>query len=195
MKLNKYTTNVNWLAALEKSKIFANNLRKSNIEGYLASPTKCKRCNIILEYDKRINAYCSRRCSALNRKLPFSKKCLVCDILIPNSIDCCSRTCDTQYKYLEYIRDWKLGIKSGLGTSGVVTQTIKKYLREKYNNKCCLCGWAKINIHTNKVPLVADHIDGNWKNNTEDNLQLICSNCDSLQSTYEIGRASCRERV
>jgi hypothetical protein len=32
--------------------------------------------------------------------------------------------------------------------------------------------------------LVADHIDGNWRNNVESNLQLICSNCDALSPTY-----------
>ena len=32
--------------------------------------------------------------------------------------------------------------------------------------------------------LVADHIDGDWRNNVENNLRLICPNCDSLTSTY-----------
>ena len=47
-----------------------------------------------------------------------------------------------------------------------------------------MCGWAEINIKTGKVPLVADHIDGNWRNNTEENLRLVCPNCDSLSPTY-----------
>jgi hypothetical protein len=32
--------------------------------------------------------------------------------------------------------------------------------------------------------LVADHIDGNWRNNTEENLRLLCPNCDSLTHTF-----------
>ncbi len=32
--------------------------------------------------------------------------------------------------------------------------------------------------------LVSDHIDGNWRNNIENNLRLICPNCDSLTHTY-----------
>ena len=40
------------------------------------------------------------------------------------------------------------------------------------------------NPKTGKVPLVADHIDGNWQNNIEENLRLICPNCDSLSPTY-----------
>lgn len=67
---------------------------------------------------------------------------------------------------------------------GLVSDSIKRYLREKYNNKCCLCGWFKINPKTGVAPLVADHIDGNWQNNSEGNLHLICPNCDALSPTY-----------
>ena len=66
----------------------------------------------------------------------------------------------------------------------MVSRYVKRYLREKFNNKCCLCGWAEINISTGQIPLVADHIDGNWRNNIDSNLRLICPNCDSLLPTY-----------
>ncbi len=77
-----------------------------------------------------------------------------------------------------------MGNVSGLQGHGVVSRYVKRYLRKKYENKCCLCEWSKVNIVTGSVPLVADHIDGNWHNNTEDNLRLICPNCDSLTATY-----------
>ena len=64
------------------------------------------------------------------------------------------------------------------------TSYIEKYLKRKFRNKCCLCSWSKINIKTGKVPLVADHIDGNWRNNIEINLRLICPNCDALNPTF-----------
>ena len=47
-----------------------------------------------------------------------------------------------------------------------------------------MCSWSEINQKTGLVPLVADHIDGNWRNNTESNLRLLCPNCDSLTPTY-----------
>ncbi len=77
-----------------------------------------------------------------------------------------------------------MGKEHGLQRLGVVSIHVKRYLREKYGNKCCLCGWAQINPKTQIVPLVADHIDGNWRNNIESNLRLVCPNCDSLSPTY-----------
>lgn len=96
----------------------------------------------------------------------------------------CSNACQFIYQHERYIADWKAGKIQGLQRLGVVSIHIKRYLREKYDNKCCLCGWAKVNQKTGIIPLVADHIDGNWRNNTESNLRLICPNCDSLSPTY-----------
>jgi hypothetical protein len=61
---------------------------------------------------------------------------------------------------------------------------VKRYLREKYFNSCSICGWSQIHPVTGEAPLVADHIDGNWRNNAEENLRLLCPNCDALTPTF-----------
>jgi hypothetical protein len=96
----------------------------------------------------------------------------------------CSNACQIEYQYQSYIKSWKAGEKKGLQGLGIVSGHIKRYLRRKFKNRCCLCGWAKVNLKTGQVPLVADHIDGDWRNNIESNLRLLCPNCDALTSTY-----------
>ena len=53
-------------------------------------------------------------------------------------------------------RKMEKGELNGLQISGIVTTYVKRYLREKYGDKCCLCGWSKINVKSGVVPLVAD---------------------------------------
>lgn len=96
----------------------------------------------------------------------------------------CSNSCQFCFQRSILINRWKAGEITGLSNLGLVSRPVKLYLREKFANKCCLCGWSQINPKTGLVPLVADHIDGNWRNNREENLRLICPNCDSLNPTY-----------
>ena len=113
------------------------------------------------------------------------KKCLFCGKETPRAgYKYCSNACQMEYQYESYVKKWRDGEVNGLQSIGVVSGYIKRYLRRKFGNKCCLCGWSKINLKTGQVPLVADHIDGNWRNNIESNLRLICPNCDSLTPTY-----------
>jgi hypothetical protein len=120
----------------------------------------------------------------MNPKKP-RPKCPVCgEEPFRSSYKYCSNACQHEFQYRTFIDKWKCGEVRGLNSMGLVSDSVKRYLREKYENKCCLCGWSKINPKTGVAPLVADHIDGNWKNNCESNLRLICPNCDALSPTY-----------
>ncbi|MCX6727717.1 MAG: HNH endonuclease signature motif containing protein [Candidatus Saccharibacteria bacterium] len=98
----------------------------------------------------------------------------------------CSNQCQADYQYSEYVKQWKQGIKNG--ERGIETKGLSKHLYrfliDKYGNRCSLCGWEKINPITGKVPVEIDHIDGDSKNNKENNLQLICPNCHSLTPSF-----------
>lgn len=87
-------------------------------------------------------------------------------------------------KYTRYIERWKQGLETGMRGKTSISKHIKRYLFEKYNNACMKCGWCKRNPYTNLIPLEVEHIDGNYLNNKEDNLYLLCPNCHSLTSTY-----------
>ena len=105
----------------------------------------------------------------------------------------CSQTCKIKAgadrkgettKYRNYIEKWKAGLVSGMRGKTAISKYIRRYLFEKYDNKCCECGWSKINIYTGTIPLEIEHIDGDHTNNKEENLKLLCPNCHSLTPTF-----------
>lgn len=111
--------------------------------------------------------------------------CVNCGKKILNKKKFCNNHCQKEYQYKEYIKNWKEGKVDGIRGEYQISMYIKTYLFKKYNNKCARCGWGEINTYTNKIPLEIEHIDGNYKNNNEENLILLCPNCHSLTSTYK----------
>ena len=98
-------------------------------------------------------------------------------ILLKNS-------CQHKYTNNKFIEDWLRGEDVGSINSNV-SDRIRQYLFERYNNKCSKCGWGEINPITKRPPLEVEHIDGNSENNSNDNLTLLCPNCHSLTTTYK----------
>jgi hypothetical protein len=96
----------------------------------------------------------------------------------------CNTHCQKEVQYKRYIERWKQGLETGLSGKYQISEHIRRYLKDKYGNKCSKCGWYGVNPVTNKVPLEIEHIDGNYLNNNEDNLDLLCPNCHSLTPTY-----------
>lgn len=97
----------------------------------------------------------------------------------------CSNFCQQEYKYKQWIDEYKKDNSIAKSTIwGQIPKYLRRYIFDKFENKCCECGWSKINPYTNTLPLEIDHIDGDSSNNSEENLRLICPNCHSLTSTY-----------
>ena len=112
-------------------------------------------------------------------------KCINCNKEIKNKNKYCSVKCQKEYEYMNFIKKWKEGETSGMRGEYQLSMHIKTYLLEKYNNQCARCGWGETNQYTGKIPLEIEHIDGNYKNNKEENLIVLCPNCHSLTSTYK----------
>jgi hypothetical protein len=125
------------------------------------------------------------------------KACKYCGEAIPNANTYCDNTCQVEFQHKKYITEWKLGNKKGSkGKTLAISNHVRKYLRNRCENKCEMCGWNKVNPYTNMVPLEVDHIDGDASNCKEENLRMICPNCHSLTPTFRNtgGRKSARQR-
>jgi hypothetical protein len=103
----------------------------------------------------------------------------------------CNYKCHKKFQLDKFIAKWKNGEEQ---KSVNVSGYIRRYLFAKHNNSCSECGWSKINQHTGKIPLEIDHVDGNYKNNIEENLRLICPSCHSLTPTYKGANKGGRDR-
>ena len=141
--------------------------------------------------DQMLRIYCSHSCAAIesNKKRKKNKKkektCLNCNNKINIKQKYCCKKCQNDYQHKQYISKWKNGEIDGMVGNIQISNHIRKYLFKKYDNKCSRCGWNEINEFTKKKPLEVEHIDGNYKNNLEENLTLLCPNCHSLTKTYK----------
>ena len=189
-----------------KEFIEENNIDTSHIKSrvtkskYEENPKKCKFCGKIIPYEKRVNDFCSHSCAASfnnvgivrnGEALPEHSYCLNCGKEITRGNKYCNNTCRAEYERKEYIKRWKAGEESGTIGADDIATAVKVYLRTKYNNSCQYCGWHEVNPYTGLVPLQIHHIDGNCKNNKEENLQLLCPNCHSLTENFGSRNKNC----
>lgn len=186
------TENENWQKNQEKLKKKWEEQRKNRIEEYYKNPILCKYCNEPIQYEKNIKRrkFCSQSCgAAFNnkgvRRNHKERNCLNCGIKIVYPCrKFCKHSCQQEFRYSEYIKKWKSGEIDGTYDGESMSGNIRRYIKEKYNHKCRICGWAKMNIYSNSVPLHIDHINGDCTDNREENLDLLCPSCHSLTSTY-----------
>lgn len=173
-------------------------LWENGIYSHLISPLVTRKCiNSKCELFFQIKPhdpkkFCSKKCASTvnNQKrkgFRIKVRCLSCGgIPNRNIYKYCSNKCQQDFEYSEFIKRWQQGLATG--SIGVTTKTlsgyIRRYLFQKYQEKCSLCGWDKKHPLTQHVPVEIDHIDGDSDNNKEENLRLICPNCHSLTTSF-----------
>lgn len=154
--------------------------RKNNIIEYNKTPKKCKLCDISIEYDKRVNNFCSHSCSASynNKRLP-ERFCKLCKNILDRDQ---KNYCNIQH-YTEYTHKKNVG----LIILGKINnpRILRDYLIEKYGRYCFIC--KRKTWRGKEVPLDLDHIDGDYTNNFPKNLRLLCLNCHGQTPTYKAG--------
>lgn len=114
------------------------------------------------------------------------KNCKNCGTVLKNNRSFfCSSKCFSEYQEKEYIKRWQNGTENGLKGKYGISNYIRNFLLKKNGCKCQQCGWGEVNKFTGKVPLEIHHKDGNYLNNAEENLMILCPNCHSLTETYK----------
>lgn len=181
------------LLGSKKAKEIIRKMKVERIEKYNINPKLCSKCRKPLPYEKRNNKYCSHSCSAQNNNLGVCRTgrkpmqvCLHCGNKFKSNAEYfCSRECGNQYTWEQWCKKTEtLGYFEGYteNRSGTNVLRAKRYLLQKQNGGCNICGistWRE-----KPVPFVLDHKDGNPANWNIENTQVICRNCDGQLDTY-----------
>ena len=117
------------------------------------------------------------------------RHCVGCGnvLVLRHKIKFCSNQCQADYQHLRWVEFWKNGkVHGNIGiTARNISTHLRRYLIDKFKNRCSICGWNERHPVTGVVPLEIDHTDGNSENNKENNLKLLCPNCHALTPFYK----------
>jgi len=153
---------------------------------YASNPKLCRFCGHPLTFEKRKLTYCSRSHSAMfnNRGVRRHEKlhfCIVCGKKFNrHNRGYCSKECELTYKKQQNICRFQTRARKGLPIDGKI---IRAYLLNTRPHVCEDCGLETWN--NEEIPLDSHHKDGNSKNNSDENLGLICPNCHAQTDTYK----------
>jgi|SRR5581483_3466345 len=147
----------------------------------------CNNCG--QNFERNYGKFCSRSCAATYNNSMYPKRglgrylpCAMCGKKRGSGKKYCSRRCQHEFAYKQFIQDWINGKNQG-GTDAGVSDHIKRYLRAEQNGRCAICGLDE--WRGSPIPLVCDHINGDPYDHMPDNVRLICGNCDMQLPTYK----------
>lgn len=171
-----------------KDKISFSLKKRYKLKGKEKQKKYCLNCG--KELIKGQKKYCSLKCTAQKRKEGYKKhfekqKCLYCgeSFIGLNDRKYCSIQCDSAHKKENIIKLFLSG-EYYINGNNNIPSTIRKYLFDKANYKCELCGYEGYNLKTGNTILQIHHKDGNSGNNKPDNLIVLCPNCHAKTENY-----------
>lgn len=98
----------------------------------------------------------------------------------------CSNKCQGEFLTKVKIASWLSGEEQGwTGKTAQLKGFVRKYLFEERGTACSKCGWDKRH-DDGSILTEIDHVDGDAKNCSPDNLQILCPNCHSLTPTFRV---------
>jgi hypothetical protein len=112
------------------------------------------------------------------------KQCLNCGCEIPNRNVYCNNKCQFAYQRKNIFKSLEENNFERYTRCDTIHEITKKYLIEKFGEKCMLCEWDKANEYTGIVPIQINHIDGDPHNHDLSNVELLCPNCHSLTKFF-----------
>lgn len=155
----------------------------------------CEQCSKEFVVKWQNQRFCSRSCSATanNPKRAKPVLCLACRTVLPRrNTKYCGTGCQKEYNYAQWEKEY-LANFSVAGDS----RRLKQFLTRHRGYQCSHCGISKWN--GKDLVLDLEHINGDSKDNSPENLELLCPNCHSQTPTYKgrnkgNGRHSRRQR-
>ena len=191
--MSKCKINENWILAQQKTREYSKKEKQLRIDVYNLNPTRCLTCESPFSYEKRKNKFCNHSCAAKHNNIGVTRhknensvrldNCLCCNTPLSNRCRIyCNTKCQKSHEYNKFITLWLSGLI--IITSEQRIGYIRKYLFDKYDSKCSICGWNSINPSSGKCPLNVEHINGIASDNSPSNLTLLCPNCHSLTPTF-----------
>lgn len=158
-------------------------IEKKRREEYEENPKKCKKCGNNISYKMRKGTFCSRSCANGRKHTEDSKKNISKGV--SNWAKNNKEKKKEQSKKLigkKHTEETKKRISSKLQ---IYPTDLLKLKRKLVTNetKCELCNESGIKAN-GKSFIEIHHIDGNNKNNNDNNLQFLCPNCHSKTSSF-----------
>jgi predicted nucleic acid-binding Zn ribbon protein len=161
-------------------------------ENYYKNPKRCKRCGTPILYDRQRNDYCSHSCGGIYNNLGKIRNrfCLYCGKeLIRNpkahaqTKKFCDVNCQTFYNF-------EIRIKGGFHITPSCARLYYIAKRGHVCEDCHLTTWKG-----KPIPLELHHENGDFDDNTPENVKLMCRNCHAFTETFGVKNTGKGRRI